>query len=102
MTGYLVDPGGVSWSMGRERPDLRIMRRALLSESVVIVAGDNNTFTFGVTGEQRPPLCQQMRKNYGSSAGTGAEYMGFRVRQGQWRSLALCRERVVERVGATG
>ena len=64
--------------MSRRHLDLRVVRRALRSESAIVVVGESNGFDLHwVTSEQRPGLWEQLRRSYQGPGGTGGDYMGY-------------------------
>jgi hypothetical protein len=76
--GPLVDPDGGTWSMSRRRLDLRVVRRALRSESASVLLGENGGFNLKwVAADQRPTLWERLRKDYRGPGGVpDGDYVG--------------------------
>lgn len=77
--GPLVDPDGVVWSMTKRRVDLRVVRRALQSDSAVVLLGDSGGFDLHwVAPDQRPELWERVRKDYrGPGGGVDGDHTGY-------------------------
>jgi hypothetical protein len=73
-----VDPDGGAWSMTGRHLDLRVVRRRLRSEGILVLAGCDGCDIHWVAPEQRSELWGQVRKSYrGPGGGPCGQFMGF-------------------------
>ncbi|WP_203911336.1 hypothetical protein [Rhizocola hellebori] len=63
--GPLVDPDDVVWSMTKRHVDLRVVRRALRSDSALVLLGEGGGFDLHwVMPDQRLALWERVRRDY--------------------------------------
>jgi hypothetical protein len=95
-SGELVDPDGTTWTVTRQRLDLRIVRRALRSANYQVLFGHCADDDLGsVNPEQRAALWEQVRDCYrGPGGNDDGDYIGYEYAAPDGRRLvyieALC------------